>query len=146
MKTFLPTRWDENSEKFQKPIHLDTPPGRNKTLDCYITAVEKAVLEGAPSTCRNLKLRSNITRKECEVLTTLKQDANIVIFQADKGSAVVVQNRSDYLAEARIKTVLTYTKMFNSIQLPNLQTGLGKQSIRHFIQELLMKRLQTIQS
>ena len=132
-------------EKFQKPIHLDTPPGRNKTLDCYITAVEKAVLEGAPSTCRK-KLRSNFTRKECEVLTTLKQDANIVIFQADKGSAVVVQNRSDYLAEARIKTVPTNTKMFNSIQLPNLQTGLGKQSIRHFIQELLMKRLQTIQS
>ena len=45
-------------------------------------------------------MRSNITRKEREALATLKQDPNIVIFQADKGSAVVVQNRSAYLAEA----------------------------------------------
>ena len=94
--------WNENSsggekEKFWKPSTWTPPPGRNTTLDYYITAVEKAFLEGSPS---RKKLRSNITKKEREALTTLKQDPNIVIFQANKGLAVVVQNRSDYLAEA----------------------------------------------
>ena len=84
-------------DKFRKPSNWTPPLDRNITLDCYITAVKNAVLEGAPS---GKKLRLNITRKQREVLTTLKQGPNIVIFQADKGSAVVVQNRRDYLAEA----------------------------------------------
>ena len=48
----------------------------------------------------NNTLCSNITRLEWEAIKSLKRDNSIVIFQADKGAAVIVQNRKDYLAEA----------------------------------------------
>ena len=44
--------------------------------------------------------RTHITREERNAIKSLKQDRNIVIFQVDKGAAVVVQNRQDYLNEA----------------------------------------------
>ena len=38
------------------------------------------------------KLRSNVTKEERMAMNELKRDKNIVIFEADKGAAVVVQN------------------------------------------------------
>ena len=58
--------------------------------------MERAVLQQT----HNNKLRSNITRLERAAIKTLQRDKNIVIFQADKGAAVIVQNRKDYLSEA----------------------------------------------
>ena len=81
---------------YKKPSKWTPSPGRDQALDCYINGVERAVLQHAS----NNKLRSNITRQEREAIKSLKRDKNIVIFQADKGAAVVVQNRKDYLAEA----------------------------------------------
>ena len=59
--------------------------------------MERAILEG---TTDEIKLRSNITINESNAIKALKCDKSIVIFQADKGAAVVVQNRKDYLNEA----------------------------------------------
>ena len=82
---------------YKKPSKWTPSPGRDQALDCYISGVERAILQHASN--KN-KLRSNITRQEREAIKSLKRDNNIVIFQADKGAAVVVQNRKDYLAEA----------------------------------------------
>lgn len=46
------------------------------------------------------RLRSNITKEERMAINELKGDKHIVIFQANKGAAVVIQNRNDYLNEA----------------------------------------------
>ena len=43
---------------------------------------------------------SNLTGEEQEVLRNLSRDDNIIIKGADKGSAVVVWDREDYLKEA----------------------------------------------
>ena len=43
---------------------------------------------------------NNLTSKEQQVLYDLKNDKNIVIEGADKGSAVVVWDREDYIKEA----------------------------------------------
>ena len=43
---------------------------------------------------------NNLTRKEQQALYDLKNDKNIVIKGADKGSAVVVWDREDYIKEA----------------------------------------------
>ena len=43
---------------------------------------------------------NNLTRLEREALKTLSEDSSIIIKGADKGSAVVVWDREDYLAEA----------------------------------------------
>ena len=43
---------------------------------------------------------SNLSRGENKALFDLKNDISIVIKEADKGSAVVVWDREDYLKEA----------------------------------------------
>ena len=43
---------------------------------------------------------NNLTSKERQSLYDLKNDKNIVIEGADKGSAVVVRDREDYIKEA----------------------------------------------
>ena len=43
---------------------------------------------------------NNLTREEQSALYNLKNDKNIVIKSADKGSAVVVWDRDDYIKEA----------------------------------------------
>jgi len=48
---------------------------------------------------------SNITREERKALKTLRNDTSIIIKPADKGSAVVVWGREDYLREA-VKTFM----------------------------------------
>ena len=43
---------------------------------------------------------NNLTNKERQALYDLKNDKNIVIKGADKGSALAVWNREDYIKEA----------------------------------------------
>ena len=43
---------------------------------------------------------SNLTKSEREVLKNLSEDKSIIIKPADKGSAVVVWDREDYIKEA----------------------------------------------
>ena len=43
--------------------------------------------------------RSNIKKTEFDALRTLRSNNQIIIKKADKGSAVVIQNRSDYISE-----------------------------------------------
>ena len=43
---------------------------------------------------------SNLNASEQEALKTLRNDPTIIIKEADKGSAVVVWDREDYLKEA----------------------------------------------
>ena len=85
------------TNRFRLPSTWSPGIGRDKFLDCYINAVDKTILEGSSS---NKKLRSNMTKLERDAINALRHDKNIVIFQADKGAAVVVQNKTDYLAEA----------------------------------------------
>ena len=84
--------------QYKKPSTWTPSNGRDQVLDCYINAVESSILERTNTGGR--KLCSNITKEERMAINELKRDKNIVIFQADKGAAVVVQNRKDYLHEA----------------------------------------------
>ena len=84
--------------QYKKPSTWTPSNGRDQVLDCYINAVESSILERTNTGGR--KLCSNITKEERMGMNELKRDKNIVIFQADKGAAVVVQNRKDYLHEA----------------------------------------------
>ena len=46
-----------------------------------------------------MTLRSNLTQAQRKVLQELKQDDSIIICPADKGKAVVVEDRDTYLAK-----------------------------------------------
>ena len=88
----------EQKNIYQKPSTWTPSNGRDQTFDCYFSIVERAILEEAPN---NNHLRSNVMKEERNAINALKQDRNIVIFQADKGAAVVVQNCWElYLNEA----------------------------------------------
>ncbi|PFX17658.1 hypothetical protein AWC38_SpisGene18012 [Stylophora pistillata] len=85
---------DDNA--YKKPSNWTPSPGRDLALDCYLNGVERAILQHTPHNTQG----SNIIRLEREAIKSLKRDNGIVIFQADKGAAVVVQNKRDYLTEA----------------------------------------------
>ena len=95
--------WSENTpqldcnKQYKKPSTWTPSNGRDQVLDCYLSAVGNAILEMPPN---RKTVHSNITREERNAIKELKQDNNIVIFEADKGAAVVIQNRGDYLNEA----------------------------------------------
>ena len=72
------------------------PPRADNILETYLSLLEKEVLSVSPEG-RNF---SNLSFGERQALGELKSDKTIVIKEADKGSAVVVWDRQDYVAEA----------------------------------------------
>ena len=69
--------------------------GRDQSLDSYIITVKE--------TFRNMKGRkvsSNLTPEEEEAIESLRRNKSIVIFPADKGGAIVIQNRENYIKTA----------------------------------------------
>ena len=69
------------------------PRNTNITLDNYIDFLTKYPLEELLS---KDTIRSNLTREEQNALKELKDDSEIIIFEADKGGAVVVMDRAYY--------------------------------------------------
>ena len=67
---------------------------------------------------------SNLTREERQAIKSLKEDPNIVIKSADKGSAVVVWDREDYLQEAsnQLGDTSTYEEVFGDCVSPLITT------------------------
>ncbi len=83
-------------QKFKLPSHWSPAPGQDESLETFINLVRKEIIE-----CQiSQPLRHNLNVAERQVLETLKNDPNIVIKKADKGSAVVVMNLEDYVHEA----------------------------------------------
>ena len=72
------------------------PPKDNPVLENYLSLLEKEVMSVSPEG----KSFSNLSSSEQFSLQQLKSDRNIVIKEADKGSAVVVWDRGDYISEA----------------------------------------------
>ena len=78
---------DYETGAFRKSSTFTPKPNREPALDLYLKHLENSIMKAKPR-----KNKSNIpTRK----------NKNIVIFEADKGGAVVIMNKSDYINEAR---------------------------------------------
>jgi len=85
----------------------------------YISRLEEEILE------LDTKLSyCNLTREEKEAMKSLKEDTSIVIKEADKGSAVVVWDREDYLQEAakQLGDNETYDEVFGDCISPLIKT------------------------
>ena len=76
------------------------------------------------------------TYREYEVLETLKINDNLVIKRADKGSAVVVMNKSDYVDNAH--KLLSDTRYYE--KLTNDPTDDITKEVTHAIAELYEHR------
>ena len=73
-------------------------PERNRemAIEAYVEALERTIL----SHDLNVKCQRNLTQDEQRALENLRNYDDIIIKQADKGSAVVVMDREAYINEA----------------------------------------------
>ena len=68
--------------------------GQDPFLDAFITAVKTDIVQGIkPKTYRN------ISREEHRALQDIRNNREIVVKEADKGSAVVIQDKDNYVQE-----------------------------------------------
>ena len=85
--------FDQN--KF-KPKSTFNPRNKDAAIEIYLSSLEEKLMNiEIPQNKYN-----NLTREERSALYNLKNDKNVVIKSADKGSAVVVWDRDDYIKEA----------------------------------------------
>ena len=92
---------NEPSEKFSTiPAFRSNsswkPTTGHPNLEVFLSSVEKELLEDKGTSLRY----SNLSTEEWEAIRSLADDRSIVIKKADKGSAVVVWERNDYIKEA----------------------------------------------
>ena len=69
------------------------PPQNNSTLEDYLKKTEQLFSPTPPIQTHH----QNLTKEEKQALTQLKNNQDIIIKAADKGSGVVLENKSDYL-------------------------------------------------
>lgn len=74
-----------------------SPP--DSALPVEIKKLVKTDLEYFDNTFKDHKIRNNLDKEETQALTDLCKDKNIILKPADKGSAIVIQDREQYLWE-----------------------------------------------
>ena len=84
----------EIQKKF-KPKSGWKPSPPNRTLEVFQRSVKQEILKCRPKYNKH----DNLTKEEQRHLRTLRENPHITIKKADKGSAVVVMNTTDYLRE-----------------------------------------------
>ena len=99
----------------------DFTPDSNRDvhLDVYLKAVEHEILNS-----KSRRVKSNLKEEERDVIKELRRNKDIVIFQAVKGGSVVIQNRADYIEEAKLHLKLKDadgTPVYQSLQNPQIQ-------------------------
>ena len=87
--------WHFVADRFRRKSSFN-PRNKDVLIETYLSCLEERLLDiEIPS-----KRFNNLTKEEREALYSLKDDPSIIIKGADKGSAVVVWDREDYLKEA----------------------------------------------
>ena len=95
-----------------RPKSKFNPKGKDAAIELYLKRLEEEI------SAVDTKLEyCNITKEERQALKDLAADTSIVIKEADKGSAVVVWDREDYLkeAEGQLSDFNTYEEMSGDI-------------------------------
>ena len=99
--TFIATQ--DNRSELEKHIDMKfknksnwEPPQGDHALETFIQSVTNDFGKMSPKK----PLHPNLTKDQSIALTKLSQNTSIVIKKADKGAAVVIMNREDYITEA----------------------------------------------
>ena len=95
------------------------PPLDHPNIEVFLSQLGKEIF-----TLDQKPLRySNLSKEEWQAVRSLDNDRNIAIKKADKGSCVVIWNRSDYIMEAEkqlIDAAIYKNVPFNKNIIPNL--------------------------
>ena len=98
----------------------------NGTLDTFLHRIRLEIMNTSTNKSDNL------TRKERQALNQLTNNPTLIINKADKGSTIVVQDRSEYIAEA--------TKHLND----QTTYKLLRENITHKLKDLINNKLQSL--
>ena len=79
-----------------RPKSTSNPRNKDTVIESYFSSLEERLLDIYISS----KRFNSLTKEERNALYNLRDDPTIIIKGADKGSAVVVWDREDYLKEA----------------------------------------------
>ena len=85
-------KYNDDDSIVRNASNYTPPKGRNKTLDSFCDHVSNFPYE----TITRPKFKSNCTKSQWDNILELKSDTNIIIKEADKGSAVVVMDIQYY--------------------------------------------------
>ncbi|XP_060556022.1 uncharacterized protein LOC132716717 [Ruditapes philippinarum] len=95
-----------NPDPFTQSSGWKPPAGKSMNLDAFLSIVHHDILTIKQSPNTNY----NITPDEYLAITKLQQNKDIIIKQADKGGAIVILNKSDYIVEGlrQLNDKITY--------------------------------------
>lgn len=82
-----------------KPKSTFLPPMNNSSVETFCRLVERDVFSCLRTDDYSTRHRPNLTNSEKVALSTLMADDDLIIKSADKGSSIVVQDKSAYIKE-----------------------------------------------
>ncbi|XP_041461177.1 uncharacterized protein LOC121412433 [Lytechinus variegatus] len=97
LKEFFLDEPPSDPEPFYRKSTWTPPKNRVPSLETYIQAVSSQVCS---TDTLDTRAHDNLPREERHALSSLKNRSDIIIKPADKGSAVVVMDRQQYIDEA----------------------------------------------
>ena len=90
---------EEERNIFRPPSKWMPPKGRDAVLETYMKGIRRETLRPLQRP-RTKRVRNNFSPPELQALKTLRRRQDIIIKPVNKGSAVVVLKKSDYIKEA----------------------------------------------
>ena len=112
-KWFLKNERQENASEISKFRSKSTwnPPKGTPALELFLSQAEKYILSILQGKATNY----NLSKEEYLTMRSLKNDRSVVIKPADKGSVVVVWDRTDHLEEEERQ--LSVEKTYEEIRI-----------------------------
>ena len=110
---------DFSYNPFKKKSNFNPPKG-DAAIELYLSSIEGELMTLAMK--KENKKYDNLAREERDALYNLMNDTSIIIKAADKGSAIVVWDKEDYMKDAHSQLLDTqvYTKI-NEGGLPKME-------------------------
>ena len=138
------TRWhfrNEPTPEFSETAVISLkstwkPPMGHPNVEVFLSQIEQEIFKEVQSPLGY----SNLSKEEWKAVRSLANDRNIVITKADKGSCVVIWDRSDYIMEAekQLNDKAVYKDVnFDKDLIPNL-TSKSNRSFESLIQRQLI--------
>ena len=113
IKHFFPTLRHQEQNKFRIPSTFTPPPGTfPPEIEEIGIILKQQIRRLAPSNPD----KPNLTPEQTQALDLLRKNKDIVVKPADKGSAIVIMNRKDYILEADRQ--LAVARHYKSIPQP----------------------------
>lgn len=124
-----------NTESEQHPFHIksnwEPPVQQSVALETFLEKVRVQLAE-----IELIKPRNNLPFKERKALRELRSNSEIIIKKTDKGTALVIMNKTDKIQEGQVQ--LDDRKNYMPLETPMVQET--KQRVEEIINDLHQRK------